>query len=507
MRALVNGSSVELHGDMRSKRGSADGESYDLAIVGTGFAGTFFLKRWLAHADASARVLVLERGPAWDHARRIAERANSPIAPEQAARWMGGKAKPWNFTLALGGGTNCWWGNTPRMLPDDFQMRTLFGVGEDWPIGYDDLAAYYAEAETAMNIAGPTGVAYRTTPYPQPAHRLNEAEAALARAYPRHFHAMPTARARLATEGRGACCANGVCHLCPVDAKFTVENSLAHVYADPRVTLVTDAHVGSVDVRAGRAHGVVWTDKGGRERTARVDGVALAANAIFNPAILLRSGITHPLTGRRLHEQIGVRAEVRLRGLSGFDGSTSVTGMGTMLYDDRERRRDRAACLLETWNVGLMRREPGRWREVLPLRLVYEDLPRDENAVELDPGDSLRPIARFERHSDYAERAVCTAAADLERVFAPLPVEDIVVHSEPEPTEGHIMGTTVMATSRAGGVVDPDCVHHDVRNLLVLGSSTFVTGAPANPSLTIAAQSLRAADRWFGRAPAASVGS
>ena len=492
---------------MRLGPSDTDGGSYDLAIVGTGFAGTFFLQRWLEHADAGARVVVLERGPAWDHARRIKERRNSPIEPEQAAQWTGAKAKPWRFTLALGGGTNCWWGNTPRMLPDDFQMHSLFGVGNDWPISYSDLAPYYADAETTMNVAGPADAAYRDTPYPQPPHRLNEAEVALASAHPGQFHAMPTARARLATEGRGACCANGVCHLCPVDAKFTIENGLAHVYADPRVTLVTGAEVLSVDVQAGRARGIVWSDSDGREHVVHADAVALAANAIFNPAILLRSGVDHPLTGKRLHEQVGVRAEVRLRGLRGFDGSTSVTGMGTMLYDDRERRRDRAACLIETWNVGLMRSEPGRWREVLPLRLVYEDLPLDSNAVELVPGDRSRPSARFEAHSDYAERAIRTASEDLERVFARLPVEDIVIHEEPEPTEGHIMGTTVMAADRTNGVVDADCVHHDVRNLLVLGSSTFVTGAPANPSLTIAAQSLRAADQWFGRKRQTSVGS
>ena len=473
-------------------------DAYDLAVVGTGFAGTFFLLRWLERAGPTARAIVLERGPAWDHARRIDERRNSPIVPEAAARWTGALAKPWRFTLALGGGTNCWWGNTPRMLPDDFSMRTLFGVGRDWPIGYSDLAEHYARAEALMNVSGPSDVPYREGPYPQPPHRLNGAEAALAEAHPGAFGAMPTARARMATKGRGACCANGVCHLCPADAKFTVENGLARIYRDPRVTLLTDADVQAVETEGGAARAVRWRDADGRERTARADLVALAANAIFNPAILLRSGIAHPLTGQRLHEQVGVRAEVRLRGLEGFDGSTSVTGMGTMLYDDRERRRTRAACLLETWNVGLMRPEPGRWREVLPLRLVYEDLPLEENAVEIDPTDPARPRARFERHSDYAARAMGEASADLERVFAALPVESIVVHAEPEATEGHIMGTTVMADSPAGGVVDADCMHHAVRNLLVLGSSTFPSGAPANPSLTIAALSLRAADRLGG---------
>lgn len=474
-----------------------DDARYDVVVVGTGFAGAFFLHGWLRHASPSARVLVLERGPAWSHARRIAERRNSPVEPAQAVRWAGGKAKPWNFTIGLGGGSNCWWGNTPRMLPDDFRMRSRFGVGRDWPIGYDDLVPYYERAEAMMGVAGAASAPHRDGPHPQPPHRLNGPERALALAHPDHFHPMPTVRARVGTAGRSACCANGVCGLCPVDAKFTIENGLPGLFADPRVHLVDAAEARTVDMAGGRATGVTWRERDGRERRARADAVVLTANAIFNPAILMRSGVEHSVLGRRLHEQVGLRAEVFLRGLEGFDGSTSVTGMGTMLYDDPERRRDRAACLIETWNVGLMRPERDRWREVLPLRLVFEDLPLDENRVELDPDDE-RPVARFERHSDYAHRAIATARADLERVFADLPVERIEVRAEPEPTEGHIQGTTVMGDDPATSVVDADCIHHGARNLLVLGSGTFPTGAPANPSLTIAAQALRAADRFAG---------
>jgi choline dehydrogenase-like flavoprotein len=468
--------------------------SYDVAIVGTGFAGAFFLLR-LLETRPHARVIVLERGRRNDHAWQIEHRQNSDIVAEDVFRRTGDAHKTWNFTIGFGGGSNCWWGNTPRMLPADFAVHSRYGVGRDWPLGYDDLAPWYERAEQVMAIAGASDAwpFPRSGPYPQPPHHFNDPERLLKRAYPEAFFANPTARARIATETRPSCCANGVCNLCPIQAKFTVAGDLGHLYEDPRVTLVLGADVQAVEMQGGRARAVVYRQDGAEHR-AEADLVVLGANAMFNPAILLRSGIEHPLLGRRLHEQVGVVAEAHLAGLDSFQGSTSVTGHGYMLYADDARRREKAACLIETWNVGLLRPEPGKWRQVLPLRLVIEDLPSDENRVALD-GDM--PRAEFAGHSDYALRAVRDVHADLERVLSPLPLERLVITPTTEPTESHILGTTVMGRDAGDSVVDRDGLHHTVRNLVVLGGSLFPSGAPANPTLTIAALALRSADHLF----------
>ncbi len=62
---------------------------------------------------------------------------------------------------------------------------------------------------------------------------------------------------------------------------------------------------------------------------------------------------------------------------------------------------------------------------------------------------------------------------------------------------GHIMGTTRMGKkdARTEAVVDPDCRCYDHANLFVVGSSVFPTGAACNPTATIAALALRAADK------------
>ena len=53
-----------------------------------------------------------------------------------------------------GGTTNHWGGLTPRFKPEDFELKSRTGFGVDWPINYDDMAPYYAEAEILLGITG-----------------------------------------------------------------------------------------------------------------------------------------------------------------------------------------------------------------------------------------------------------------------------------------------------------------------------------------------------------------
>ena len=65
-------------------------------------------------------------------------------------------------------------------------------------------------------------------------------------------------------------------------------------------------------------------------------------------------------------------------------------------------------------------------------------------------------------------------------------------------TESHVLGTVVMGSDPETSVVDRHLLHHEVRNLLVLGGSAFPTGSPSNPTLTIAALSLWSAEHLLG---------
>lgn len=467
--------------------------SADLVVVGSGPASAFFLSGYLSRAPKNASVLVLERGRNHAHAQQLADRKERLLerAGEAAYTSQSRTGKHWIVGFGVGGASNLWWGNTPRLLPEDFEMKSRYGVGEDWPLTYQDLEQYYCEAEAMMQIAGEDAPFPRSRPLPLPAHRFQLPDQLLKEAYPDLFFALPSARASQRAAGRSPCCNSGVCGLCPVDAKFRVHKGPSQVLSDPRVRLLTEANVLSIETKAGVATGVHYLYEG-KESHASGDLIALGANAIFNPYLLLRSGLPQGDVGRNLFEQQGVRATVDLDGVNSYQGGTSLTGHGYMLYSG-SHRRDRGAALIETKNSQpQLRLTPGKWRQRLLLNIVVDVLPQRENLVAVDSQDPFRPIALHHTRDAYSERTIQALPSQLARVLSPLPVEQIRL-SRPRRTEGHIMGTTRMGPDPNSSVVDAQLMHHTVRNLLVLGSGSFPTGSPANPTLTIAALSLRAA--------------
>jgi len=494
-------------------------DTYDLLLVGSSFASTFFLGRYLQKARPSARILVLERGDLLDHRSQIAREEELTRAASDSFNGMQ-SSKPWPFRLAVGGSSNCWWACTPRFLPEDFRLRSTYGIGNDWPVSYDDLEEYYCDAEETMSVAGPQdGSPFeRSRPYPLPPHRYSEPDRLFKQHFPDTFFPQPTARpSRRISSSRPRCCATGVCWRCPIDSKFTILNSLMHLYqSDPRVRLVTGATVTHLEVANDRVVGVGFS-LDGSERRARADLVALGANAVFNPFLLLRSGLTDGMAGRGLAEQVSRNVLVDLRGVDGFQGSTSITGHGYMLYAG-PHRRERAAALIESWNVplqsdapplgvSLLRNERGKWRQRLKLKFIYEDLPQSENRVTTG-ADPARPDVEYRTHSSYAQRGIDHLEADLSRVLEALPVESYkVLDSEGPTSQGHNLGTTSMGRDPATSVVDRQLIHHRVRNLVVLGGSVFPTISPANPTLTICALSLWAAAKLAASGSASSTGA
>lgn len=465
---------------------------YQLVLVGSGFASTFFLQGWLSRAPRDSRVLVLERGPKVDHAFQL-RNVGLPRAWGRESFTNRTPEKPWVYSLGFGGGSQCWWGCTPRMLPADFRTGSLYGVGVDWPVGYDELEPYYTEVERRMQIAGPAATPWpMSKPYPLPPHRLQAPDKVLAEHFPGLVIAQPTARAS-ADAGRGICCNNGVCGTCPVDAKFTILNGMPEVYSDPRVTLTTGANVTEVLWSGNTATGLVYETKAGPQRV-QADLVGLGANAIMNPWLLLRSGIDHGPVGLGLTEQRSQQAHCILADVDGYGGGTALTALA-YLFADGPFRSERAACIVETSNEARVHFAPGQWRRRWTTRFIFEDHPQDQNKVSLDPDAPDKPLVEYHGPSAYLQRSSDHLQTWAQELLAPLTRLPVWVNGGLTGTESHVLCTHRMGNDPATSVVDADLVHHRIRNLLVLGGGSFPHAPPANPTLTLSALALRAAER------------
>lgn len=471
-------------------------DHFDVIVVGSGFGSSFFLHKFLRKSPQAKRILVLERGRLNSHEWQIANGRNSNIDSAGTVKTPEGH-KPWNFTLGMGGGTNCWWGMTPRMHPSDFKLYSSYQVGRDWPLTYAGLEPYYSEAEQIMSISGDdrSEVMFpRSAPFPQPPHRLATPDRIMQQAYPGHHFAVPVARRRIVTQQGSACCANGSCNLCPVDAKFNLFNGMQELYRESRVVTLLEAEVVRLDTTGLNISAVTFKHKGGLH-TVKGDLVILGANAIFNPYLLQQSGIASENTGKGINEQVSVEIDVLLDGVKNFDGSTVSSGINYALFDGDHRRSAAAVTVMfrNRWaSVAGLRREYGRWREVLDLLITAEDLPQSSNFVTASEQEGI-PLIHHKSASGYLKNGIKRALSRLPELLQPLPVERIGKVNW-RTTESHIQGTTVMGNNLADSDVDHRLIHHKYRNLVIVGSSVFPSCPTANPSLTVAALSLRSAN-------------
>ena len=284
----------------------------DVIVVGAGVAGALVADRV---ARAGLRVTMLEAGDRVDRDKAVTRFRNSwrqdlasPFtAPAHALVPDGGEPDGYLdqlgpisyralYVRAVGGTTWHWTGITPRFLPQDFELRSRYGVGRDWPFGYRVLEPYYAQAEVELGVSGDSDDDHgspRSTRYPMPALPMPYGDQVCRRRLAPHGIAvkvMPAARNSAAYAGRPACCGSGSCSpICPVGASYSADVHVARA-EKAGAQLITGAVAHALDVgRDGRIDAVRWKDAGGRERSLSGRMVVLACNGIETPRLMLTS--------------------------------------------------------------------------------------------------------------------------------------------------------------------------------------------------------------------------
>ncbi|MFB6221136.1 MAG: GMC family oxidoreductase [Halolamina sp.] len=518
----------------------------DVCVVGAGPAGALVAAEL---AGGGHDVVVLDAGQRFDPEEHE-ERMETHLRPgKQEPLWgMGGERDAYSASgdrdyplnaarvKGIGGTTLHWQGMVMRLHEQDFRLDSELGVAEDWPISYADLRPYYAAAEEAFAVAGASDNPFappREQPHPLPAFPPSYSDSLFADACENlgiTTHSVPNARNSEPTAEASACVGYGTCKpVCPSGAKYdatrhidAAETSGARVL--DRVPVQRLEH----DASGEKVTAAVYATPDGTEHRQEADEFVLAAGGVETPRLLLLSeseqypdGLANSsgAVGRYFMDHLFAGVGGRLNRPTRQKHVGFNTTESHQFYDRTDA--DRSAIKLEFINyagpaptdIALGAEEFGdallaRIREEygthIAMGALVEQYPRAENRVRLDPSttdDHGNPVPDVVWRLDDRTKRTIRRATEIQRsVLEELGADiDWVVGPDTTGPAFHHMGTTRMGTDPETSVVNPDLRTHDLANLTIAGSSAFVTGGAMNPTLTLAALSLKATDAVASR--------
>ena len=523
---------------------------------------------------AGARVVMLEAGPAW-YASKNSQMLTPAYATPMRGRathtrpfgefdacdggWeidgepytrAGGTRFDWWRGRMLGGRTNHWGRISLRFGPEDFRGKTRDGLGDDWPIGYEDLAPFYDQVDDLIGVFGskegihnePDG---RFLPPPKPRCY----ELLVKKASDNLKITCIPARLSIITQpkpGRQACHYCGQCNRgCQVKANFSSPDVLiAPALATGRLTLLTNSMAREVTIGPdGLATGVQYIDKdSGEDRHVAAKVVVLAASAFESARLLLNSKSS--MFPQGLANSSGVVGKY-ITDTTGSDVSGYIPTMvdhiphnedgvgGMHLYmpwwlDNKKLDFPRGYHIevgggLYPPGYGFMggiQRFPGRGGYGAKLKEDYrryygatigfsgrgEQIPNDKCFTEIDPNvvDKFGiPVLRF--HWEWTDNEL-NQVKHMQETFRALIHEmgGTPFSAMPTKEQGygiaaggriiHELGGVRMGNDPKSSALNRNCQAHDVKNLFVADGAPFVTQANKNPTWTILALSWRTAD-------------
>lgn len=464
----------------------------------------------------------------------IADEKENPIT---------GTPYAWVRARVLGGKTNLWGGVSLRFSDLDLKAKSHDGFGEDWPIGYADIAPYYDKVDTLLGISGtreniphlPDGIFQRPL-------KLNCGEVQLQRAIAKMGRRLIPGRSGVTTDGvlnnkyRARCMGRGRCGRgCDLNAAFHSPGALIFPARDSgNLTIRPDSVVSEVLIDDGtnKATGVRVTDRNSKETmdfTARV--VILAASCLESTRLLLNSrSASRPNGAANSSGVVGHYFCEHVMGPGASGTLPSRVGTAPTLDDGRPQNTyivrfrnvtdkhpgfirgygfqgasgaaEYPANAAETPGFGASFKKAVR--DTYPARISYggfgEVLARKENRVFLDPqvkdAWGIPALAFDYRFSDNEMKMAEDMADTAEEMLRAAGATDIRVRRDVL-TEGwsiHEMGTARMGTDPKTSVTNSFGQTHDTKNLFVVDGAIFVSASCQNPTWMIMALCWRAMD-------------
>jgi choline dehydrogenase-like flavoprotein len=451
----------------------------------------------------------------------------------------------------VGGGTVHFTANYWRFREIDFIERSkwgpISGTGfADWPITYRDLEPYYTKAEEEIGVSGLAGASpfdpWRSKPYPMPPLPVKSSGVLFekgARKLGYHPFPAPMAIASQPYGGRPGCVHCGFCEAfgCEVSAKSsTLVTVIPVAEKTGRCDIRPNSYVRQIRLDAhGRASGASYFNEKGDEEFQSARAVIVSANGAETARLLLMSKSNHfpnGLVGKYLMFDSFVSASGRFEHPLNEYKSVEVTRVMHDFYDADPQRGFYGGGGIDarfdfypisfalgglppdvpTWGSGLKTALAEYFTHSMMLAARTTTLPVESNSVSLDPDvkdhwglpalrvttenhpDGLRTM-KFFQHRE----AEILQAVGAQKIWRSPIVDNYLGY--------HLLGTCRMGNDPKTSVVNTDHRTHDVPNLFLCDSSSFVTSGRNQPTLTIQALAFRAADRIIHLAKTGTLGS
>jgi choline dehydrogenase-like flavoprotein len=490
--------------------------SPDVIVIGSGAGGGPMALRM---AELGAEVLLLERGEAVPR-----EKDNSSVeqvflklkySPDE--RWIDGsgssyRPKPW---YNIGGATKFFGTVMVRLRKDDFaEVEHQDGISPAWPFTYDTLEPYYCAAERLFGVHGDSSSdpfdPPRSLPLPYGPVGNEPFMAAVTeriKAQGLHPHPLPVA-VDLHPGGKCKRCATCDGFPCPYGAKNDTETRcIEPALQTGRVTLWTSAIVNKLVLNEKtRRIDAVEVIHNGEVKKVAAKVVVLSAGAFNSPLVLFRSATESMPNGlanssgevgrNYMAHNLTMMMAVSHR-LNGTKFQKTLSFNDFYFGDDHFPFPMGNVQTLGKLQAGMLvagaRYIPsflGRelTRRSVDILTTTEDLPDRNNRVML-VGSTVHVKMTPTNIRSHKELNRRTKAVMRQSGFPLILAKTLHPNVTASP-----LGTIRIGNDPAKAPLDQFCRSFDHPNLFVVDASFFPSSGALNPSLTIAAQSLRVAD-------------
>jgi choline dehydrogenase-like flavoprotein len=555
-------------------------KTYDVCIIGSGAGGGTAAK---VLTEGGLDVVMLEAGPPLNPEKDFKEHV-WPYQLDHRGIGVGGKLRhqlndefmapngfweiegepytqapgsnfEWFRSRIVGGRTNHWGRIALRFAPVDFKARSTDGMGDDWPLTYEDLAPYYDKVESYIGVFGsrenipsaPDGI-FLPPPKPRCTETIIKKSCDKL-----NILCVPSRLAILTKPLNG----RAPCHYCAQCGRGCISASnfsssqvmIPPAQATGRLTLITNAMAREVLLGPdGKARAVSYIDKATRtEKQVSAKSFVLAASACESARLLLNSRSTSfpdglangsGVVGRYLTDSVGSSGMGYFPflekmpphnhdGVGGmhlyvpwwkFDRKNDfLRGYHIELWGGRDMpgagQFDGVCNDFEGYGTSLKQKCRSMYGTFIGFSGRGEMIPNEKSYCHIDPDVVDKwgiPVLRF--HWAWGDNEIAMAK-DMQETFRAIveaaggAYQDRGRRGEQHPygiSEGgeiiHELGTVRMGAGPKTSALNQYCQAHEVKNLFVADGASFVSNADKNPTLTIMALSWRASEYLLGEA-------